>query len=411
MSRHIRPFGALTTVVVGSLVLTLLLSGPASADDYPSWDDVQHAQQNEAAAAAEADAIEALLVRLESDAAELARAAQLKGEAYNVAAQALDVASTRASKLSQQAKSAQQRADASSRRAGQLVAQFARTGGGNVGLGLLLSPDAGDLLSTLGTMGKLTEQSTLIYRQATLDQNLAQALTDQAKAAQAKRKALASDAQAALDAANAASDSAQSLVTQQRAAADQMYAQLATLKGTTADIERGYIAGLNQPPAQPGSPPAEPGDPTPPAGPGTPPGDPPPANPDPPAPSPSAVDAAIAFARAQFGDSYEYGGYGPDSWDCSGLTKASYAAAGVYIGIHSATAQYNYLANQGRLVPFSQIQPGDLIFYTDDGDTMYHTTLYIGNGQMIEAQYEGVPVKISSVRYWDLNPYVGRPTG
>ena len=36
--------------------------------------------------------------------------------------------------------------------------------------------------------------------------------------------------------------------------------------------------------------------------------------------------------------------------------------------------------------------------------------MYIGNGLMIEAPYAGVPVRITSVRYSDLVPFVGRPT-
>lgn len=410
MSRHSRPLGALVTVVIASLLAIGGATSAAVADDYPSWDEVQKARQNEAAAAAESDRIEGILVSLENTAAELGRAAQLKGEAYNTAREALDAASGKAQKLAAQAKDAAQQAALSSRRAGQLLAQAARAGGGSLSLGLLLSGDSEDLLGTLGTMSKLTEQSTLIYKQAIVDKNLAQSLTEQAKLAEATRKTLANDAQAALDAANAASDAIQAQITTQQAAADQLYAQLATLKGTTADVERRYIEGKTDPgPSNPGTPsnPGNPGTPSNPS-PTTPPTTPPVV---PPTPSPSAVEAAIAFATAQLGDSYAYGGSGPDSWDCSGLTKASYAAAGVYIGAHGATSQYNYLSGQGRLVPFSQIQRGDLIFYSSDGYTKYHTALYIGNGQMIEAQYEGVPVKISNVRYYDLVSYVARPTG
>ena len=124
------------------------------------------------------------------------------------------------------------------------------------------------------------------------------------------------------------------------------------------------------------------------------------------------METAIAFAYSHLGDSYEYGGYGPNSWDCSGLTKASYAAAGVYIGAHGSTSQYNYLAGQGRLIPIGQVQRGDLVFYSDDGGaSTYHTALYIGGGQMIEAQYEGVPVKVANLRPWDLMPWAARPTG
>ncbi|MDQ1556533.1 MAG: peptidoglycan DL-endopeptidase CwlO, partial [Actinomycetota bacterium] len=40
-----------------------------------------------------------------------------------------------------------------------------------------------------------------------------------------------------------------------------------------------------------------------------------------------------------------------------------------------------------------------------------HVTLYIGGGNMIEAPYPGEVVRIRPVRYGDLVPYAGRPTG
>ena len=81
----------------------------------------------------------------------------------------------------------------------------------------------------------------------------------------------------------------------------------------------------------------------------------------------------------------------------------------MYIGAHGSTSQYRYLSGQGRLVPIGQIQRGDLIFYSEDGSYVYHTAIYVGGGRMIEAQYEGVPVKIAPVRSYDLMSYVGRP--
>jgi len=65
---------------------------------------------------------------------------------------------------------------------------------------------------------------------------------------------------------------------------------------------------------------------------------------------------------------------------------------------------------EGRLVNLSQLQPGDLLFYASGG-SYYHVTMAVGGGKMIEAPRAGVPVRIVSIRYGDLVPYVGRPTG
>ena len=435
MRAHVRPSRALTVVACASLLLALGITSPAFADDYPSWDDVQNARQSEAARAAEITTIQDHLVALELKAAALGRAAQTKGEEYNVAREALDRASSKADRLTTQAKDAQAQATVSMRRAGQLVAQFARSGGSSLSLSLLLSEDSDDLLGTLATVSKLTEQSTSIYERAEHDRNVAESLSADAEAAVTARQKLAASSQAALDAANAASTDMLAQLAAQQAASDQLYEQLATLKGTTAETERQYLIGLTDTPAlptQPGTPanpgtpttptdptnpttptnPTAPTNPTTPTIPTTPTNPTPPAEPTPPAPTPSAVEIAINYAYAQLGDPYAYGGSGPDSWDCSGLTKAAYAAAGVYIGAHGSTSQYRYLANQGRLVPVSDLQRGDLVFYSDDGGaSTYHTALYLGGGRMIEAQYEGVPVKVSNLRYYDLMYYGARPTG
>ena len=125
------------------------------------------------------------------------------------------------------------------------------------------------------------------------------------------------------------------------------------------------------------------------------------------------VEIAIAFASEQLGERYVLGGAGPNVWDCSGITMKSYAAAGVYIGWHSATAQYNVMASQKKLVPFQQVQRGDLIWWSTEkafsGDK-YHVAIYLGDGMMLEAPNPARTVRIVPVRYGELWPYAGRPT-
>lgn len=408
MRARYRPLRALTVIVSGSLLLGLGVASPAFADDYPTWDEVEQARQNEASAAAAVRDIEELLTNLEIQSADLARQAQTQAEAYNAARNDLDAAAARADTLDQQAKDAEHRATVSARRAGQLIAQLARTGGGSVSLALLMSPDASDLLSTLGTMGKVTEQSSRIYQQAIADRNAAASLTDQARVAEDERQELSDAAEDAAAAAETASAAARQELAAQYAAADQLYDQLASLKGTTAETERQYLAGI-----------ANPGNPGNPTDPGT--GSPPPTTTPPPDPGPvtpppasSAAQGAINYAYAQVGDPYVYGGAGPNGWDCSGLTKMAYASVGVYIGIHGASSQYNYLAGQGRLVSVGSLIPGDLVFYSSGGSTSgtkYHTAIYIGGGLMIEAPYEPLSVQVVPLRYRDLVPYAARPTG
>jgi len=104
--------------------------------------------------------------------------------------------------------------------------------------------------------------------------------------------------------------------------------------------------------------------------------------------------AAIAYARAQIGKPYEWGGTGPDAFDCSGLTMMSYRAAGIDIP-RTADQQWFW----GPRVSASQVEPGDLVFFvgadgtpTDPG----HVGLVIGHDLMIQAPFQGQPVGIAS---------------
>lgn len=413
MTTRRRPWGAAAALFPAALVLALSVPAGATAasaapmPDYPSWSDVQKAKRDQAKAEAEVDRIEGILVALEAKSAELGKQALLAGEEYEIARAALDEATLKVQRLELREADAQQRADESRSRAARLIAQLARTGGGDLTLGLLLGSahQTDQLLSRLSTMNRVTESSTDILARAEFDQRLAESLGADAEVAEAKRAELADDAEQAFETAQEASYAAAAEVAAQQSHIDRMYAQLAVLKNTTAEIERDYREGLTeQQEEEQNNPPAPPPANNPPPG----------VDPTPDPPVGNAVSKAIAFAKAQLGEPYAFGGAGPNSWDCSGLTMKSYAAAGVAIGGHGASSQYNTMKSKGRLVAISKIQAGDLLFYSTGGSTSatkYHVTMYLGNGQMVEAPRPGYNVRIVSVRYGDLVPYAGRPTG
>ncbi len=99
--------------------------------------------------------------------------------------------------------------------------------------------------------------------------------------------------------------------------------------------------------------------------------------------------AAVAYARAQVGKPYCYGGSGPGCFDCSGLTLMAWAQAGVSLP-HSSASQYNV----GRRISASELQPGDLIFYYSP---ISHVSIYIGGGQRISATHTGDYVRVQSL--------------
>jgi cell wall-associated NlpC family hydrolase len=436
-----RPVRALSVVATVALLAAFGTSAAHADPVYPSWQDVENARGDAAATSAQVARIQGLIDDLESAATAISVDALKKGELYNQARDELDATDAKATALEKHADDAAALAAQSAARAGQLISELVRTGGGNLTVQLLVDAgDADDLLSQLGTMSKLTEQSAAVIERARADENAARSLADQAEVARAEREKLTGDAAAVLEQANAAAAAAEMTIATQAAAANQLKAQLVSLTGNADAVEQGYRDGLAGKTANgqaqgssgapatstpvtaptPGTPVTAPPATTPPATapPVTapvviPPVVAPPTSTPPPA-SNGAAAGAIAFAYAQLGDAYLFGGSGPNAWDCSGLTKSSYASVGVNIGTHSASNQYTTLSKAGRLVPVGQRVAGDLLFYATGGAAggeKYHTTIYIGGGQMIEAPRPGVVVRVAPVRSGDLVPYAGRPTG
>ena len=103
-------------------------------------------------------------------------------------------------------------------------------------------------------------------------------------------------------------------------------------------------------------------------------------------------------AKAQVGVAYTVGGSTPASgFDCSGLTSWAWAKAGLTIP-RTAAAQYN----ASRRITKAELQPGDLVFYGFSG-RVSHVAMYVGGGQIVQAQKAGVPVNVQSVEWWATN--------
>ncbi|MHB9863964.1 C40 family peptidase [Streptomyces sp. YIM S03343] len=105
--------------------------------------------------------------------------------------------------------------------------------------------------------------------------------------------------------------------------------------------------------------------------------------------TPGKAAAALDFARAQLGRPCLWGAAGPEAYDCGGLTQAAWRAAGVTLP-RTAPEQ----ASAGTLVPLTELQPGDLLFFQDGPS---HVGLVTGNGLMIHAPGPGASVREESV--------------
>jgi cell wall-associated NlpC family hydrolase len=124
-------------------------------------------------------------------------------------------------------------------------------------------------------------------------------------------------------------------------------------------------------------------------------------SPSSPLPAPLATTpVALAWAFAELGVPYLWGGTGDGGFDCSGLTQFVWAKAGVAIP-RVAAAQYSWTDP----VPLSELTPGDLVFFVGSDGTPAapgHVGIYIGDGLMIDAPHTGTVVQVDSIWWSDL---------
>lgn len=111
--------------------------------------------------------------------------------------------------------------------------------------------------------------------------------------------------------------------------------------------------------------------------------------PAPDVPASERAQVAVDFAMAQLGDPYQWGGNGPNSWDCSGLTKAAWAQAGVSL----PRSSYQQIG-VGTRVSRDQLAPGDLVFFYSP---ISHVGIYIGDGMMVHATKPGDVVSVDPI--------------
>lgn len=390
--------------VLGLILLAGLFAGPtllpsAQAEpNYPTQQEVENARKNVAKKKAMIKRIQGIIADLTDEQLVLEKQAMLKAEKYNQAKDEEDAVAAKVALLQKKVDAATAEAKAAKTQLGRIASQMWRDGAAGTSLNLFLNSDkAGNLLYQLGAQEKIAQSSDQIYKSAIQRQQYAQSLEDQLRDAKKELAEKTAVAKEALRQAQAAADALQAKVDEQKRLNRTFVAQLARLEDISESLMRQRIQGLIDEQRQEN---------------GTGPIDAPSLY-DVGPPNETKVEIAYNFGKDQLGERYVLGGMGPNIWDCSGLTKASYAAAGIYIGTHSATNQFYNMAAKRRLVPIKEAQRGDLMWYsyTDDfnGDK-YHVVMYLGNGMMLEAPNPLRVVRIVPLRYGDLFRYAGRPT-
>jgi murein DD-endopeptidase len=110
----------------------------------------------------------------------------------------------------------------------------------------------------------------------------------------------------------------------------------------------------------------------------------------------SVADKAADTALTMVGRPYKYRGDSPAGFDCSGLVRYSYLAAGMYVP-HSTGA----LRQHTRPVSDREMRKGDLVFFNQSGRKYSHVGIYEGDSRFVHAPSTGKCVRTDSL----LDPY------
>jgi len=121
---------------------------------------------------------------------------------------------------------------------------------------------------------------------------------------------------------------------------------------------------------------------------------------------------AVAFAKVQVlaRKPYVWGAQGPSSFDCSGLVYAAYKSAGLNWPNWDRLNAALY-AGYTKHVSLTELQPGDLLFYSYKGtiSTIHHISIYAGGGMMWEANSTKIGLIYSNIySVKGLMPFGGR---
>jgi cell wall-associated NlpC family hydrolase len=388
--------------IIASLTLA---STPAIAKPKPTLAEIEAAKQAEAAKKAAADAAAKKLAAANLTLKQLTARANAAQAIYLKAKKELEIATAQAIVAAKHAAETAAAVAEAHRVIGKLAANAYILGGSMSDIQPLLSSngpqDLIDQLSTLNTLGARNTTALDRYKAAEIVAKAAKLKADEAKAIQVV-------ATAKVEATKKIADAAQALqqkeVNKLRTVQDKLMKELATARNVRVTLEQQrQLALLEESQANTAS---------------------------------TTINqakvwpdigfkgrttirttesqrlAAVAFAKKQVQarKPYIWGSEGPSSFDCSGLVYAAYKSAGLgwpnWDRLNSAL-----YSGYTKHVALTELQPGDLLFYSYKGtiSTIHHISIYAGGGMMWEANSKDKGLLYSSIySVKGLMPFGGR---
>lgn len=118
----------------------------------------------------------------------------------------------------------------------------------------------------------------------------------------------------------------------------------------------------------------------------------------------AGILALLHAAEQQLGIPYVFASAGPETFDCSGLVYYCLNKAGISID-RTTAAGYSTNSDWEKISSMDDLQAGDILFFSIGEESVGHTAIYAGNGEMIDASVSnGEVIKRScTTSYWTSN--------
>lgn len=244
---RVRAVAASLALALAAVVGVSAQPTSALAEDYATWEQVEAARSDVAAAAALSQQIKAQIAQLAADLAAAQAEVERAGNEFQAADTAYQIKNIETATLQGQADEAHATAETSQVRAGQMAAQLARNGSGDVSMNLFAQgEDAGNLLYGLEMTQRISAQAAGIQTKAEQDRNNAQALTDSAEIARAELEELRVIAEQLFQQAQAASAAVQVAYDNQQQRGRELEAQLLVLENRSTATQASYQRGEDE---------------------------------------------------------------------------------------------------------------------------------------------------------------------
>lgn len=238
LGQKLRYSSLMAAAAAGALASAFLVAAPASAADYPSWEEIAAAKGDASAKQEQVSELERHLADLQSEAGELGNAAVDASSRYDVLRSELEASDARLGELAAARSAAAAEAASLSSQVGALAAQTYKTGGMDSSLLFILDAEAGTAhFDRLATLQLVTDRTARLFEQAAAAESTAASLQETEEAERRAREALAEEAGELYEGAEAATAAAEQAVREQEERTAVLVAQLAELKDSTAEAE------------------------------------------------------------------------------------------------------------------------------------------------------------------------------